>query len=78
MADNITVNVQVDDDVAVEVAVELPIVQVNSIPCLPVSILNQSFVEIASVPSGGSYNVVELVELVDDEALNTSTVIDTI
>lgn len=63
---------------AVSVSVQLPISNAPDNVCLPVAIINQDFLEIASVASGGSYNVVQLEELVDDEDLNTTTVLDTI
>ncbi len=75
-SEKVIVNVEIPKGIEVEVSVVLPFTVAGT--CLPVSIINQDSVEIASVHSGGTYNVVELSELVDDEDLNTTTVLDNI
>lgn len=62
----------------IRLTVKMPFVVAPEDTCLPVAILNQASVEIASVPAGGTYNVVQLSAIVDNEDLNTTTVIDTI
>jgi hypothetical protein len=74
----VSVNVVIPDTIQVSVSAILPLVNAPVNVCVPVSIVNQLMVEIASVPSGSNYAVVQLSELVDDEDLNTTTVLDTL
>ena len=62
----------------IEVAVVFPVVKPTEDTCLPVAILNQNVEQIALIAAGGTYPVVQLSELVDDEDNNTTTVLDTI